>query len=677
MKKAAAHIILWLALATGANAQCTNYNIAVSLGFWPFEVSWQLVNSGGTVVASGFAGANQVVCLPDGCYTFNMFDSFGDGWNGATFTISAPGPVVVASGTFSSGFFAAQQVTLGNVNCCPAGTASYNINVTAGIWPGEVSWQLRTSAGALVANGGAPYNASVCLAPGCYRFYLFDSFGDGWNGSTYTISQGAAVIATGTMLTGDSEIDFVSIGGVSCTPTCAAGESLYMLTVTGGIFPGEVSWNLLNSSNVSVANGGAPNAVYFCAANGCFTLQMFDSFGDGWNGAEFFIYDELGNETQTGTLSGGAAGSTPIEIGTADCGIPDPITASDCITAVDICENFAFAIDPNGSGLINEIPPLGSIGNPDYIVDGANSPWGTDHYGCLRANELNSTWMIINIWQGGMLNFTFGGMGTQAGFYDWIMYPYDSLDGCQDIYNNVLQPVRCNWNMAATGGTGLQSVIPAGGNAGNYEPPLLVATGNQYIICFSNYSSATTVVPLDFSGTAVVGCTPLMLPVSLLHFTAEEQSGMGALTWATASEVNNAWFEVEHLDQDGQWLMAGRLAGNGTVQTTTNYAFTHRTPHEGTNYYRLRQVDYNGTATYSDVRTVYINHAEAVLMPNPNKGRFRLSGAVGTIRICNAQGARVSCLTLTNGEYELQHAVPGLYFVTDMANGQSWRMVVD
>ena len=82
---------------------------------------------------------------------------------------------------------------------------------------------------------------------------------------------------------------------------------------------------------------------------------------------------------------------------------------------MNICTNYNWSIDPNGIGSVNEIPPLGSIGNPNLIPDLVPSAWGSDNWGCLRNNELNSTWMIINISGGGSLEFTFGGIYFGSG----------------------------------------------------------------------------------------------------------------------------------------------------------------------------------------------------------------------------------------------------------------------
>ena len=178
------------------------------------------------------------------------------------------------------------------------------------------------------------------------------------------------------------------------------------------------------------------------------------------------------------------------------------ITASDCVDAVEICDNNGFTIDPNGVGTINEIPAVGGVSNPNV------PPGGSGNMGCLLIGESNSTWMLITIGTTGNLAMTFGGGGAQAGYYDWIMYPY-SASTCNDIPNNLVAPVRCNWNSNSTGGTGMADPLnlPAGGFAGNYEPLLPVTCGDQYMICFSNYSSASSTVPVDFGGsTAAVMC---------------------------------------------------------------------------------------------------------------------------------------------------------------------------
>lgn len=361
------------------------------------------------------------------------------------------------------------------------------------------------------------------------------------------------------------------------------------------------------------------------------------------------------------------------------------VTASDCVTAVDVCTNLNFQIDPNGVGNVSEIPPIGSYGNPWYFLgDGAYSPWGSDNEGCLQNNELNSTWMRVNIIGSGSLTFTFGGLGTQVGFYDWIMYPYNSST-CSNIFNDMIPPVRCNWNWVNYGGTGLASTIPAGGNPGNFEPPLNVLAGQQYIICFSNWSSATTTVPLQFGGTAVVGCQNIALPVELSEFTATANSGIVDLEWTTLSEINNDYFVVQRSIDQENWMDIGTVDGNGTTSDKSYYSFPDRNAMNGTNYYRLLQVDFNGETTSSKVTAASLRMEGQSVFPNPNSGEFliRIPDVHGELKILNAQGRSMDYTkTIVNEsaglcKLTLTFPISGFYLLHDMTSGTVIRFVIN
>ncbi|MDG2152526.1 MAG: hypothetical protein P8K10_01170, partial [Crocinitomicaceae bacterium] len=176
-------------------------------------------------------------------------------------------------------------------------------------------------------------------------------------------------------------------------------------------------------------------------------------------------------------------------------------TASDCQDAVNICTNATFAIDPSGSGAILELDG-NNVSNP------TTNP-GSGNAGCLLAGELNSTWMVINVASSGLLEFSFGTDGS-TGCLDWIMWPY-SAASCNDIINNNLPPIRCNWNGMCEGFTGVASTLPPGGETSNFEPGVPANAGEQYLICLSNYSSQTMNLPLNFFGTADVSCTSVIV----------------------------------------------------------------------------------------------------------------------------------------------------------------------
>jgi gliding motility-associated-like protein len=238
-------------------------------------------------------------------------------------------------------------------------------------------------------------------------------------------------------------------------------------------------------------------AMYTSTTNDCNNLLEASCDDDGGTGSMSNIAASLPPGTQVWIRVWGFNG----QVGTFDICITETtpvITASDCNDAIDVCTNAGFTIDPNGQGLINDVPANGSIGNPGTNPSSANM-------GCLLAGETNSTWMVVTIETTGNLEFVFGGGGAQAGFYDWAVWPYNN--NCGAIAGGTIAPVTCNWNASNAGGTGAVTVIPGGGNAGNYEPALAVTCGDQYLICFSNFSSATSTVPMDFGGSATVSCS--------------------------------------------------------------------------------------------------------------------------------------------------------------------------
>lgn len=517
---------------------------------------------------------------------------------------------------------------------------NYQITVTAGLYPIEIDWELVDGGGAVVASGLAPATVTVCLPAGCYNFYTYDLFGDGWNGAIWTIKELPALttVATGTLTNGYFGSQQVNLGG-----GCGGGPcDFYNLVVTSGAFPTEISWNLVNGVS-SVATGFAPTTVGICLTPGCYVLQLFDDFGDGWNGATWTLTTSLGATVGSGTLATGSIGQAIIALGVpaSDCAGSGPVTASDCPDAVNICTNYSFTIDPNGIGALNEIPPLGSLGNPDYLAyDAVPSAWGSDNYGCLRNDELNSTWMIVNISGSGSLEFTFGGLGTQAGFYDWIMYPY-TPSTCAGVMANTVAPVRCNWNGVSSGGTGLASTIPAGGDPTNFEPPLNVLAGEQYLICFSNWSSVSTIVPLEFGGTATVSCDPVVLPSELIAFTAEVTLTGALLRWSTATECDVSHFNLERSADLATWTTIGAVDAMGNCQEQRNYEWLDAWPIAGDGFYRLRIVDNDGSSATSAIVGVRWEPQGAMVHPNPSTGTFWVENAGQAIGVLDAFGRTV------------------------------------
>ncbi len=99
---------------------------------------------------------------------------------------------------------------------------------------------------------------------------------------------------------------------------------------------------------------------------------------------------------------------------------------------------------------------------------------------------------------------------------------------------------------------------------------------------------------------------PSTIPVELESFTASVNSNIVNLNWVTATELNNTGFDIEQSIDNSSWNKIGFVIGNGTTTEKSFYTFTDKNPYEGKSYYRLKQIDYDGTFTYSNMVSVSI-----------------------------------------------------------------------
>jgi hypothetical protein len=95
------------------------------------------------------------------------------------------------------------------------------------------------------------------------------------------------------------------------------------------------------------------------------------------------------------------------------------------------------------------------------------------------------------------------------------------------------------------------------------------------------------------------------VPVELTSFTASLSDHKVVLNWSTATELNNYGFEIEKTQGlNGKWFTAGFVNGNGNSEEVIKYTFTDKFPFTGKSYYRLKQIDYDGSYEYSEIVSV-------------------------------------------------------------------------
>ncbi|MFD1873665.1 beta strand repeat-containing protein [Hymenobacter bucti] len=198
---------------------------------------------------------------------------------------------------------------------------------------------------------------------------------------------------------------------------------------------------------------------------------------------------------------------------------------------------------------------------------------------------------------------------------------------------------------AATGQIQVQT--PGSLRAGTYT--LNITTTDQY--------GGITTQPVTF----VIGGTPL--PVVLVEFTAQAVANRDALlNWATASEKNNDYFEVERSFDGTSFTAIAKVAGHGTTAAASAYTLTDAgvaAKATGLVYYRLRQVDRDGTSSYSPQRTLSFPKVAAVslgLYPNPVATTTSLdlsqlpAARTYQVLLLDATGRQVRAWTLAGGQ---------------------------
>jgi len=122
-----------------------------------------------------------------------------------------------------------------------------------------------------------------------------------------------------------------------------------------------------------------------------------------------------------------------------------------------------------------------------------------------------------------------------------------------------------------------------------------------------------------------VAQTPTPLPIELLSFTGRNEGAFNRLDWITATEVNNDYFVIERSTDGVTFGRIGEKDGAGNSSSQLSYDFYDRYPAEGNNYYRLKQVDFNGSHSYSGIVNVATHYSASYIenvRPNPTNGEI-------------------------------------------------------
>lgn len=139
-----------------------------------------------------------------------------------------------------------------------------------------------------------------------------------------------------------------------------------------------------------------------------------------------------------------------------------------------------------------------------------------------------------------------------------------------------------------------------------------------------------------------------VVPVELVSFTANVVGNKVTLSWRTATEKNNAGFEVQKSKDGKEYVRAGYVDGKGTTTEKQSYSYIDNITSSGKCYYRLKQTDYDGTFSYSnvvEVSSIPLNYNLSQNYPNP----FNPTSTIG-FGIMEKGNVRMSILNILGEE---------------------------
>lgn len=220
----------------------------------------------------------------------------------------------------------------------------------------------------------------------------------------------------------------------------------------------------------------------------------------------------------------------------------------------------------------------------DAGVDDGTAEPGND-YDCLTTQP-NPAWFFLEIDDPGDLDLSF--TSNPAEDIDYAAWgPFaDQATACDNLTaGNV---VGCSFAAATSESLSLTGT----------------QTGEVYAVMITNYSNNPTEITFSQTGGGATTNCGIVLPVELNDFQAEKLNNDVEITWQTASELNNDYFVLEHSINGSAWKQINKIDGAGSTSERQTYSTLHRSAPKRINYYRLKQVDFDGTITNHGIVSV-------------------------------------------------------------------------
>jgi hypothetical protein len=192
-------------------------------------------------------------------------------------------------------------------------------------------------------------------------------------------------------------------------------------------------------------------------------------------------------------------------------------------------------------------------------------------------------------------------------------------------------------------------------------------TGNA----IANNNRVTLSIPAFSYVLLKINYTTSPVPVELVDFKGRNTEGGNLLTWRTASESQNSHFDIERSDEGNYFEKIGTVKGYGTTQIVQHYQFLDSRP-KALQYYRLRQVDFDGKDQFSNTIALKIQKNELKITPSVSNQflSVEMPFEQATAVVSDILGRIVLTQTIANGQtIDISRMATGHYVVVVEAKG--------
>jgi len=360
-------------------------------------------------------------------------------------------------------------------------------------------------------------------------------------------------------------------------------------------------------------------------------------------------------------------------------------------------EQGIFISTDNGSTWIETLADGEFLGySRFYMTPNGNIFVATKHTGLLyRSTDGGFTWENVNIeiTQG---DFCISAMSDGTIYLGRYVTPNsgdppllkstddgETWESATDFFVYSVEPIFCTKEDGLLAYYNLEGKLYYSEDKGETWKPVLDINTYQtgYVNTFSQDEEGNIYLGAEYG---LFRINESLLPVELISFTARANGNDVSLNWTTATETNNKGFEIQRTINNEQltiedWESVGFVEGNGTTTEARSYSFDDKNLENGKYFYRLKQIDYDGTFEYGKTVEVEINPIYKFRLeqnyPNPYSKssdgspataiKFSIpnSGNVVTLKVYDGLGSEVATLVnkkLSAGEYEVKFDGSGL-----------------